>query len=202
MCPGGQVVASASESEGVVTNGMSVFSRDGENANTALLVTLQEEDYSDGSPLAGVHFRRKIEKAAFQAGGGNYSAPVQRLGDFIEGRNSDHFGTVRPTYRPGTRFARAEEYLPEFITEALREALKEMGEWMPGYFYEDALITGAETRSSSPLRMLRNERLEAVGVSGLYPCGEGAGYAGGIISAAVDGVLCAEQILKRRVLFY
>lgn len=124
-------------------------------------------------------------------------APIQRLEDFLHGRNSAAFGDVLPTYLPGTVFARADSYLPDYIVDSLRQGIIEMGDWMPGFAFPDALLTGAETRSSSPVRITRGDRFEAVGIKGLYPCGEGAGYAGGIISAAVDGVLCAEQILTK-----
>ena len=197
MCPGGQVVASASEAGGLVTNGMSVFARNGENANTALLVTVDKSDFDCDSPLAGVQYRRKIEAAAYKAGGGDFFAPVQRLEDFMNKRSTTELGNVMPTYMPGTRFAQVEEYLPSYIAESLRAAIIEMEAWMPGFLYEDALITGAETRSSSPIRINRLEDLQAVGIKGFYPCGEGAGYGGGIISAAVDGVLCAEKIIEQ-----
>ena len=197
MCPGGSVVAAASEEGGLVTNGMSRWKRDGVNANTAILVTVDGKDLQSDHPLAGTVFQRGLEQLAFAAGGGSYSAPVQRLEDFMKDRPSKFFGDVRPTYMPGTNFSPVETYLPAGIAGALRCGFAEMGEWMPGYMYPDAVITGAETRSTSPVRILRTESLEAVGVSGLYPCGEGAGYAGGIISAAVDGVLCAEKICDK-----
>jgi len=197
MCPGGSVVAAASEEGGLVTNGMSKWKRDGKNANTAILVTVDKSDLQSDHPMAGVLFQRAIEAAAFKAGGSNYKAPVQRLGDFLEGKNSSAFGDVLPTYRPGTEFAPVESYLPPQIAGALRKGLVEMGDWMPGYSFPDALLTGAETRSTSPVRMIRSDTLEAAGIKGLYPCGEGAGYAGGIVSAAVDGILCAEQVLRK-----
>ncbi len=197
MCPGGRVVAASSEEEGLTVNGMSEFARDGQNANTALLVTLKREDMGSGDTLAGIEYQRRIERAAFVSGGGGYKAPVQRLEDFMQRRSSDFFGDVQPTYIPGTRFAQADSYLPDYITDSLRRAVKEMEDWMPGFAFPDALLTGAETRSSSPVRILRDEGMQAVGLKGLYPCGEGAGYSGGIISAAVDGVLCAEHILKK-----
>lgn len=195
MCPGGTVVAATSEENALVTNGMSFFARNSNNANTALLVTIEKSDLESDAPLAALDFQRKIERAAFEAGGGGYKAPVQRLEDFLERRNSTAFGKVRPTYLPGTTFAQVDDYLPDYVAESLREAIVEMGLWMPGFANPDALLTGAETRSASPVRITRGESLEAIGVKGLYPCGEGAGYAGGIISAAVDGVRCAEQIL-------
>lgn len=195
MCPGGTVVAATSEENSLTTNGMSEFARDGRNANSALLVTIEKKDFGSDYPLAGVMFQRRIEVAAFAAGGGGYKAPVQRLEDFLQKRNTNAFGEVLPTYLPGTEFAEVDSYLPDYITSSLRQGILEMGMWMPGFVYPDALLTGAETRSSSPVRITRGENLEAIGIKGLYPCGEGAGYAGGVISAAVDGVLCAEQIL-------
>jgi uncharacterized FAD-dependent dehydrogenase len=197
MCPGGSVVAATSEENALVTNGMSTFARDGSNANTALLVTIDKNDFESDHPLAGVAFQRKIEVAAFSAGTGAYKAPVQRLEDFLQKRNTTAFGNVLPTYMPGTAFAELDSYLPDYITSSLRQAIDEMGLWMPGFAYPDALLTGAETRSSSPVRITRGDTFEAIGIKGLYPCGEGAGYAGGIISAAVDGILCAEQILVK-----
>jgi uncharacterized protein len=197
MCPGGTVVSAASEQNGITTNGMSEFARDGKNANSALLVALEKADFGSDHPLAGVAFQRKLEKAAFAAGGGGYKAPVQRLEDFLNKRSTVVFGSVLPTYLPGTQFAEVDSYMPDFAANSLRSAISEMDVWMPGYAYPDALLTGAETRSTSPVRITRGENLEAVGIKGLYPCGEGAGYAGGIISAAVDGLRCAEHILSK-----
>ncbi len=196
MCPGGEVVAATSEENAVVTNGISDFARDGRNANTALLVTVNTSDLESADPLEGIRFLKKIEEAAFIAGGSNYNAPVQRLDDFLQGQNSKNFGVVKPTYKPGTHFAKVESYLPDFVATALREAIIEMGLWMPGFANPEAILTGPETRSSSPVRIKRTEGLEAIGIKGLYPCGEGAGYSGGIISAAVDGIICAEKILE------
>lgn len=197
MCPGGTVVAATSEENSITTNGMSEFARDGRNANTALLVTIEKKDFGSEHPLAGVRFQRRIESAAFVAGGACYKAPVQRLEDFLNKRKTTAFGEVLPTYLPGTEFSQLESYLPDYITNSLRQGIIEMGEWMPGFAYPDALLTGAETRSSSPVRITRGESFEALNIKGLYPCGEGAGYAGGIISAAVDGVHCAERILGK-----
>ncbi len=195
MCPGGLVVAATSEKNRLLTNGMSQYARNGSNANAALLVTVKSKDLGSEDPLAGVAYQRRIEEAAFVAGGGGYRAPVQRLEDFINKRETRAFGDVLPTYRPGTGFAAVDSYLPGVIADSLRQSIPEMEAWMPGFAYADALLTGAETRSSSPVRITRGESLEAIGIKGLYPCGEGAGYGGGIISAAVDGILCAEQIL-------
>ncbi|MHB8064421.1 MAG: NAD(P)/FAD-dependent oxidoreductase [Ruminiclostridium sp.] len=195
MCPGGTVVAAASEEYGLTTNGMSEFARAGRNANSALLVTVDKKDFGSDHPLAGVAYQRRIEAAAFTAGAGGYKAPVQRLEDFLQRKKTTAFGEVLPTYMPGTEFAEVDSYLPAYISNSLREGILEMGLWMPGFAYPDALLTGAETRSSSPVRITRGDSYEAIGIIGLYPCGEGAGYAGGIISASVDGVLCAERIL-------
>ncbi|MHB1453800.1 MAG: NAD(P)/FAD-dependent oxidoreductase [Saccharofermentanales bacterium] len=192
MCPGGSVIAAASEEGTLVTNVMSLFSRDGMNSNSAILVTVDAAEQQ-----TGMDFLRMVEAKAFSAGGGGYKAPVQRLDDFMHRRNSVSFGEVLPTYRPGTGFAPVESYLSDAIADSLRQAIIEMGEWMPGFYLPDALLTGPETRSSSPVRILRGGDLQADGTAGLYPCGEGAGYSGGIVSAAVDGVLCAEQIISR-----
>lgn len=197
MCPGGSVVAAASEENTVVTNGMSAFRRDKENANSALLVGVTPEDFGSDNPLAGVEFQRKIESAAFIAGGGDYKAPVQRVGDLLKRRKSAEIGSVIPSYKPGCNFAEIGEYLPEFVCEGLREAIPLLDNKLHGFANPDAVVTGAETRSSSPVRILRGEDLEAVSNSGVYPCGEGAGYAGGIVSAAVDGIKCAEAILRK-----
>lgn len=195
MCPGGTVVAATSEENCLLTNGMSEFARDGRNSNCALLVSIDKKDLGSDHPLAGVEFQRRIEAAAFAAGGGGYKAPVQRLEDFLKKRKTMAFGDVQPTYLPGCNFSEVDSYLPDYITDSLRDGIKEMGLWMSGFDYPDAVLTGAETRSSSPVRITRDDNMEAIGIKGLYPCGEGAGYAGGIISAAIDGILCAEQIL-------
>ena len=198
MCPGGTVVAATSEDNCLVTNGMSEYKRDGRNSNSALLVTVDKRDFGSDHPLAGIMFQRKLEEAAFKAGGGVYKAPVQRLEDFLHKQNTTAFGDVFPTYMPGTHFESVDSYLPDYIVDSLRQGIVEMGLWMNGFNYPDALLTGAETRSSSPVRIVRGTTFEAVGIKGLYPCGEGAGYSGGIISAAVDGVLCAERILDKK----
>ncbi|MDD4164811.1 MAG: hypothetical protein PHD66_06325 [Eubacteriales bacterium] len=198
MCPGGTVIAATSEEKRLCTNGMSGYSRNGRNSNSALLVTVTAADIGSEEPLAGIAFQRAIETAVFNAGGGGYSAPVQRLEDFIKKRPTRCFGEVTPTYMPKTSFAEIEDCLPLFITESLRQGILDMENWMPGFAFPDAILTAAETRSSSPVRICRKDNLEAEGICGLYPCGEGAGYAGGIISAAVDGVKCAENILKKQ----
>jgi uncharacterized FAD-dependent dehydrogenase len=195
MCPGGQVVASASEEGGVCTNGMSLFARDGENANSALLVGVSPEDFGSDHPLAGMKLQETIEQAAFKAAGSNYFAPVQLVGDFLKNQPSKAFGKVKPTYRPGVTFCQLEEYLPSFVTEALRVALPILGQKIKGFDGADAVLTGPETRSSSPVKMPRGEDYQA-NICGIYPCGEGAGYAGGITSAATDGIRVALQILS------
>ena len=197
MCPGGQVVAAASEAEGVVVNGMSLYARDGENANSALLVNVLPEDFGGDDPLAGVRFQRRWERAAFEAGGGDYRAPAQRVGDFLARRPSAGSGKVGPSYRPGVKWGSLDGCLPEFVTESMREALPLLDRKLKGFAHPDAVLTGVETRSSSPVRVERDADCRS-NLRGLYPCGEGAGYAGGIMSAAVDGIRCAEAVLGRR----
>ena len=196
MCPGGQVFAAASEEGGVVTNGMSYSRRDGENANAALLVTLHPADFPSDDVLAGVEWQRQIERAACAYGGGDYRAPAQLVGDFLAARPSSGPGSVVPSYRPGVVWGELREVLPEKITRVLARAIPELGKKLRGFDEPDAVLTAPETRSSSPVRILRGEDFVSPGVAGLYPCGEGAGYAGGITSAAVDGLRCAEAVLK------
>ena len=195
MCPGGRVVAAASEAGGVVTNGMSDHARDGENANAALLVTLNPADFPDKSTLGGMYWQRQIEQAAFRAGGSNYRAPAQLVGDFLEKRPSRALGDVQPTYRPGVTLCDLHKVLPERITAVLEQALPELDKRLHGFARPDAVLTAPETRSSSPVRILRDETRQSY-LRGLYPCGEGAGYAGGITSAALDGMLTAEAIIN------
>lgn len=187
MCPGGMVVAAASEPGRVVTNGMSEFARDGKNANAALLVGVEPRDFGSAHPLAGMYFQRRLEEAAFRAGGGDYRAPAQLVGDFLKKQVSTAVGNVNPSYRPGVRFADLSTVLPDFVTETMRRAIVEMDGKLRGFAAADAVLTGVETRSSSPIRIMRDEHFEA-NIKGLYPCGEGAGYAGGIVSSAVDGL--------------
>ena len=195
MCPGGYVVAAASEPGGVVTNGMSDHARDGENANAALLVTLNPADFPDSSPLGGMYWQRQIEQAAFRAGGSNYRAPAQLVGDFLKKQPSQALGAVHPAYRPGVTLCELHEVLPERITSVLEQALPELDKRLHGFARPDAVLTAPETRSSSPVRILRDETRQS-SLRGLYPCGEGAGYAGGITSAALDGMLTAEAIIN------
>lgn len=197
MCPGGYVMGAASEKNAVVTNGMSCFARDGENSNSALLVGVQPSDFGSSHPLAGIEFQRKIERAAYTLGGGNYRAPIQLVGDFLQDRISTDLGGVNPTYTPGTTFAPLNECLPDYVINAMKQAITSMDRQLKGFASYDAVLTGAETRSSSPVRIVRDSVLLECGISGLYPCGEGAGYAGGIMSAAVDGIRCAEQIIQK-----
>ena len=197
MCPGGRVVAAASEAFGVVTNGMSDHARDGENANSALCVPVGPEDFGEGGPLAGVAFQRGLERAAFRAGGGQFKAPAQRVEDFLKGRPSAGFGAVRPTYDRGVAPAELSALLPPPVSGTLKQALPLLGRKVRGFDGPDALLTGVETRTSSPVRLLRGEDLESLSTPGLIPCGEGAGYAGGIVSAAVDGLRAAEAIFTK-----
>ena len=193
MCPGGYVVAAASEG-GVVTNGMSYADRDGENANAALLVTVTPEDFPAGGALGGMHWQRDIEQAAYWAAGGGFDAPAQLVGDFLNDRPSTGPGSVTPTYRPGVTWCNLHDVLPTLITKALKEAIPKLDGQLKGFSHPDAVLTAPETRSSSPVRILRGEDRQSE-IKGLYPCGEGAGYAGGIMSAAVDGIQTAEAIL-------
>lgn len=193
MCPGGYVVAAASEQGGIVTNGMSYSGRAGANANAALLVTLSPEDIPGDDPLAGVYFQREVEKRAFELTG-SYRAPAQKVGDFLAHTESVGEGRVSPTYLPGVHWCDLHEVLPDCITKTLEEAIPVFARRSPFFADMDAVMTAPETRSSSPVRILRNEALESA-IGGLYPCGEGAGYAGGITSAAVDGMRCAEAVI-------
>lgn len=195
MCPGGHVVAAASEEGRLVTNGMSYVSRDGENANSALLVTLHPDDFPDKSVLGGMLWQQELEERAFIAGGGNYHAPCQLVGDFLAGRKSEKLGTVQPTYRPGITLCDLHDVLPVRITHVLEQALPLLDKRLHGFADPDAVLTAPETRSSSPVRIIRDETKQSA-LRGLYPCGEGAGYAGGIMSAAVDGIVCAEALIE------
>ena len=194
MCPGGYVVAAASEEGGVVTNGMSYADRAGQNANAALLVTIHPDDVPFEGVLGGVHWQRQIEQAAYSISG-SYRAPAQRVGDFLQGRASTMAGSLQPTYRPGVHWCDLHAVLPEKITRSLKAALPQLDDQLKGFASDDAVLTAPETRSSSPVRILRGENKQSVTLKGLYPCGEGAGYAGGIMSAAIDGIQCAEAIL-------
>ena len=193
MCPGGQVIAAASEAGGVCTNGMSPFARDGENANAALLVDVYTGDFPSPHPLSGMQMQREWERRAFIAGGRNYRAPAQRAEDLLQGRASAHLGDVTPTYRPGVTLCDLKDVLPDFALAGIRAAIPLLGRRLKGFDHPDAVLTGVEARSSSPVRIPRDQRFQS-NIGGLYPAGEGAGYAGGIMSAAVDGLRAAEAV--------
>lgn len=203
MCPGGYVVAAASEEGGVVTNGMSYSERNGANANAALLVSVTPEDFPGDDPLAGMRWQREIEKKAFRMGGENYCAPAERVGDFLGNGDAKNDSVISapdqrplPTYRPGVKFCDLHELYPKFITDALEEAIPLMDKKIQGFKNPNGILTAPETRSSSPVRILRNENRVSLNVKGLFPAGEGAGYAGGIMSAAIDGIYCAEELIR------
>lgn len=196
MCPGGYVIPAASESGGVVTNGMSDYARDGLNANSALLVQIHRQDYDKGDVLDGMRYQREIERAAFSLGGGTYAAPVQRVADFFADRESRGAGEVLPTYAAGVCFTNLNKLFPIFVSYTLKNALQDMDKRLNGFADGDALLTGAETRFSSPVRIVRNDNLESLTVHGVYPCGEGSGYSGGITSSAADGLRVAERITE------
>ena len=191
------MVAAANEVGGIVTNGMSEHARRAENSNAALLVSVTPNDFESTHPLSGLDLQRKIEKAAFRAAGGSYKAPSQSLLELSEGMKIAENSSVSPSYPIGTEHVLTREYLPDFVTDSLRAAISDFDAWLPGYNFPKAALTGPETRTTSPVRVLRTDSLEAVGVSGLYPTGEGAGYAGGIVSSARDGLMVAEAILKK-----
>ncbi len=193
MCPGGQVVAAASEPGRVVTNGMSQYERSGKNANSGIVVDITPEDYPEG-PLGGITLQRQLEAKAFELGGGTYQAPGQLVGDFLAGQPSTEFGCVKPTYRPGVKLGDLSESLPGYAIAAIREALPEFEKKLKGFAMHDAVLTGVETRTSSPIRIKRGKDLQSLNTQGLFPAGEGAGYAGGILSAAVDGIRVAEAL--------
>lgn len=194
MCPGGYVVAAASEEGGVVTNGMSYSDRAGENANAALLVTLNPRDFPGNDPLAGMYWQRDIEQKAYMISG-SYRAPAQLVGDFVKGKQSIGHQSVLPTYRPGVCWCDLHQVLPSKITDALKIAIPMLEHNLRGFSDPDAVLTAPETRSSSPVRIVRDEGKQSVSLQGFYPAGEGAGYAGGIMSAAIDGILCAEALI-------
>lgn len=196
MCPGGTVIASSSEPETIVTNGMSVYARNGENANSAVLVNVTPNDFKGESPLEGMYFQKDLEQKAFKLGGSNYNAPIQRFEDFENNVKSTHIGEIKPTYKPGVTLSNLNEILPDFISKTLIEGIKYFDKSIKGFAHPDAILTGVETRSSSPVQITRNENKQS-NIKGLYPCGEGAGYAGGIMSAAVDGIKCAIAVLTQ-----
>ena len=190
MCPGGTVIASSSEPGTIVTNGMSKFARDGENANSAVLVNVTPDDFKGESPLEGIYFQKELEEKAFKLGGKNYFAPIQRVEDFMNNRKSTFVGDVKPTYKPGVTLSNLQEILPEFVTDTLKDALPYFDLKIKGFASADSILTGVETRSSSPVTIIRDKQTLMSNIRGIYPCGEGAGYAGGIMSAAIDGIRC------------
>ena len=196
MCPGGTVMASSSNFGEIVTNGMSKFARDGENANSAVLVSVTPEDFKGESVLEGIYFQKELEEKAFALGGSNYFAPIQKVGDFFENKKTEELGEVKPTYKPGVTFSNLQEILPEYVVKTLKEGLLDFDKKIKGFANKDAILTGVETRSSSPVRIVRDETGES-NVKGIYPCGEGAGYAGGIMTAAMDGIKIAINILEK-----
>ncbi len=198
MCPGGQVVAAASEDGGVVTNGMSQYSRAERNANAALVVGITPDDFP-GDALAGIDFQRHWERRAFELGGGDYRAPAQLVGDFLAGRASQALGEVAPSYQPGVKLCDLAGCLPDYAVAAIREAIPAFERSIPGFSMADAVLTGVETRTSSPVRIPRDQNCESVSTAGLYPAGEGAGQAGGIMSAAIDGIRVAESLALQLV---
>ena len=195
MCPGGTVVCASSQKGGVVTNGMSEFARDKENANSAILVGVEPADFPTEHPLSGFELQRSIEEKAFSLGGGDYSAPATLVGDFLRCQKSTKLGFVKPSFTTGVTMGDISEALPQKVVNTMRDALVQMDKKLKGFAMDEAVLTAPETRSSSPVRIIRDEFFQT-NVRGLYPCGEGAGYAGGIVSAGVDGVKCAEAVLS------
>jgi uncharacterized FAD-dependent dehydrogenase len=193
MCPGGTVVAATSETGHVVTNGMSQYSRNERNANSGIVVGITPDDYPD-HPLAGIELQRRLETHAFELGGKTYEAPGQLVGDFLAKRPSVALGSVQPSYTPGVHLCDLSSALPDYAIEAIREAIPAFDKKIKGFAMHDAVLTGVETRTSSPVRIKRNADYQSLNTKGLYPAGEGAGYAGGILSAAVDGIKIAEAV--------
>ena len=198
MCPGGEVVAATGNEGCVVTNGMSEYSRMADNSNAAYLVSVTPDDFESDDPLAGFILQEKIERRAFALGGEDYRAPVTRMEEFLKNQTPTSLGATRPSYKRGTKIVTPNEYLPDFITDSLRKAMYDFDAWMPGILYPDSPMTGPETRTTSPVRINRNEIFICENLPGLYPVGEGAGYAGGIVSSARDGVMAAVAILKEK----
>ena len=196
MCPGGTVVAATSEPGRVVTNGMSQYSRNERNANAGIVVGIAPDDFP-GGPLAGMALQRQLESHAYELGGSNYEAPGQLVGEFIAGKASTQLGTVEPSYKPGVKLGDLSTALPHYAIEAIREALPAFGKKIKGFDMHDAVLTGVETRTSSPLKMTRGEDFQSLNTRGLYPAGEGASYAGGILSAGVDGIKVGEAVARQ-----
>lgn len=197
MCPGGIVMPSSSDEHTIVTNGMSYFARDGKNANSAVLVNVTPSDFASDNPLAGIDFQKDLEKKAFVLGGSNYFAPVQRFDDFDKNVKSEFIGNVIPSYMPGYTLSNLNDIMPEFVSSTLKDGIKYFDTKLHGFANPDSILTGIETRSSSPVKILRNSNLVS-NIAGIYPCGEGAGYAGGIMSASVDGIKCAVAVMRNR----
>lgn len=193
MCPGGTVVAATSEPNRVVTNGMSQYSRNERNANAGIVVGITPDDYP-GGPMAGIEFQRALESKAYELGGSTYEAPGQLVGDFLVGKASTEFASVLPSYKPGVHLTDLASSLPDYCIEAIREAIPAFEKQIPGFSFKDAVLTGVETRTSSPLRITRGTNYQSMNIKGLYPAGEGAGYAGGIMSAGIDGIKVAEAV--------
>lgn len=196
MCPGGLVVNASSENGRLVTNGMSKRARDEVNSNSAICISVGERDFGSFHPLSAIEFQRTLEEKAYRMGGSNFSAPVQRLGDFIDGVKSNHLGAVKPTFLPGTQFSDLNDLLPSALCSFMKKSFSVFDKKIKGFGSLDAILTGVETRTSAPVRIVRNENLESVSIGGLYPAGEGAGYAGGIMSASVDGIHIANKIIE------
>ncbi len=196
MCPGGYVMGATSEENAVVTNGMSEYAQDNKNSNSALLVPVSPDDFVSDHPLAGIEFQRKWEQKAFEVGGKNYNAPAQLVGDFLNNQPSTKIGKIKPSYRPGITLSSLDECLPEFVINTLRKAIPLMDRKIKGFASPEAVLTGVETRTSSPVRLFRDDNLES-NIHGLYPAGEGAGYAGGIVSSALDGLAIAETVIDK-----
>jgi uncharacterized FAD-dependent dehydrogenase len=200
MCPGGTVVAAASEEGGVVTNGMSQYSRNERNANSAIVVGITPEQDYPGHVLAGIDLQRKLEVLAFELGGEDYSAPAQLVGDFLKDTPSEELATTAPSYQPGIRLGDLSKALPDFAIAAIREAIPAFDKQIKGFAMPEALLTGVETRTSSPVCIKRDKDFESINTRGLYPAGEGAGYAGGILSAGIDGIKVAEAVASALLL--
>ena len=196
MCPGGTVVAGASEKGGVVVNGMSEYARDGRNANAALLVGIEPVDFDSEHPLAGIEMQRGIEQKAFEIAGGDYKAPSQLVGDFLQDKPSAHYTTVEPTCPTGTALCELKDCLPPKVVRTMKDAIVKMNEKLNGFSLPDAVLTAPETRSSSPVRILRDDTYQT-NIDGVFPAGEGAGYAGGIVSSAVDGIRCTLALMEQ-----
>lgn len=197
MCPGGFVVPATTQEGHINTNGMSEYAQDGENSNSALLVNIKQEDFESDHPLAGIAFQEKWEKQAFEVGGGNFHAPIQLVGDFLRHQASNSIRSVEPTYKPGFTLTSLDTCLPEFVSTSLREALPKLDNKIHGFAHPDAVLTAVETRSSAPVRITRNPETLESNIRGIYPAGEGAGYAGGIVSSAVDGIRVSEAIVGK-----